>query len=815
MGRARSRLLVTAVDSDSGDDVDAAVAVLLRAGRAGHRSRPRTADTDPARLGCWRRRRWSAGCARWCARRRTRSMTRYVPARQRNWRGSPQAGVPGADPAQWYGMTPLSTDEPLWDGDDHVVTLSPSTLQTLTDCPLRWLLERHGGTDGRDVRSAVGSLVHALVADPAKTESQMLTELEKLWSEAAVRFAVVLGQRAGAAPRDAVDVRAVARADPQRAHRGGHRDRRRRRRRPADGSGPGCGCAAASTGWNATARAGWWWSTSRPARPRSARTTRNATPSWRCTSWPSRKACCRRVIQPGGGRLVYLGKTGAGGADRTRAGRADRRRPRGMARAGAARGGRHPGAGVPRAHQRRLCALPGAGHVPRPGRRRWTAMTPRYSPAELAAALGLFAPTEEQAAVIAAPPGPLVVIAGAGAGKTETMAARVVWLVANGYARPGEVLGLTFTRKAAGQLLRRVRTRLARLAGAGLVPGGRRRGRRPGDRQHLPRLRRQRCCASTACCCRSSPTPGCSAKPSCGSWRFASCANIPARCDTDKTPAAVTAMVLRLAGQLAEHLVDTDQLRDTHVELERLVHTLPAGPVSARPRAQPVAAADAGHPDRAHRAGAADRRAARTHARREGHGLRHADGLGRPAGVDVPAGRRAAAAAVPGGAARRVPGHRPRPAGRVVVAVRRRRRRRAGADRRRRSDPVDLRLARRLGDQPAAVHHRLPALGRNPGAHAGAAHQLAQSAPGAAPGQRGVRRRPGAARSRCGRCGRGPTPNPAPSGARCCPTSRPNGIGWQTIWRGSTTARAADGRPRRRRRCWCAATPMPRRWPTR
>ena len=56
------------------------------------------------------------------------------------------AGVAGADPTQWYGMTPLSTDEPLWAGDDHVVTLSPSTLQTLTDCPLRWLLERHGGT---------------------------------------------------------------------------------------------------------------------------------------------------------------------------------------------------------------------------------------------------------------------------------------------------------------------------------------------------------------------------------------------------------------------------------------------------------------------------------------------------------------------------------------------------------------------------------------------------------------------------------------------------------------------------------------------
>ncbi|HEU4361983.1 MAG TPA: UvrD-helicase domain-containing protein, partial [Mycobacterium sp.] len=101
-----------------------------------------------------------------------------------------------------------------------------------------------------------------------------------------------------------------------------------------------------------------------------------------------------------------------------------------------------------------------------------TRIAPRYSPADLAGALGLHQPTAEQAAVVAAPPGPLVVIAGAGAGKTETMAARVVWLVANGYAEAGQVLGLTFTRKAAGQLLRRVRSRLARLAGAGLLVGG-------------------------------------------------------------------------------------------------------------------------------------------------------------------------------------------------------------------------------------------------------------------------------------------------------------------------------------------------------
>ncbi|MEN9687974.1 MAG: hypothetical protein RL381_986, partial [Actinomycetota bacterium] len=48
----------------------------------------------------------------------------------------------------------------------------------------------------------------------------------------------------------------------------------------------------------------------------------------------------------------------------------------------------------------------------------------------------------------------------AGSGKTETMAARVVYLVANEIARPDQILGLTFTRKAAGELNTRIRKRL-------------------------------------------------------------------------------------------------------------------------------------------------------------------------------------------------------------------------------------------------------------------------------------------------------------------------------------------------------------------
>ncbi len=88
---------------------------------------------------------------------------------------------------------------------------------------------------------------------------------------------------------------------------------------------------------------------------------------------------------------------------------------------------------------------------------------------EIADALGLPQPTPQQIAVIEADLTPALVIAGAGSGKTETMANRVLWLLANGKVRPGEILGLTFTRKAAGELLVRIRERVAQLGEAGLV----------------------------------------------------------------------------------------------------------------------------------------------------------------------------------------------------------------------------------------------------------------------------------------------------------------------------------------------------------
>jgi len=93
-----------------------------------------------------------------------------------------------------------------------------------------------------------------------------------------------------------------------------------------------------------------------------------------------------------------------------------------------------------------------------------------YSAEEIAQALGQATPTLEQRAVIEAPPaGVYRVIAGAGSGKTETMAQRVIWLVANNHVVPQEVLGLTFTRKAAGELGQRISRRLDQLQTKGMA----------------------------------------------------------------------------------------------------------------------------------------------------------------------------------------------------------------------------------------------------------------------------------------------------------------------------------------------------------
>jgi DNA helicase-2/ATP-dependent DNA helicase PcrA len=182
-------------------------------------------------------------------------------------------------------------------------------------------------------------------------------------------------------------------------------------------------------------------------------------------------------------------------------------------------------------------------------------------PAQLARLLRLPEPTPEQAAVISAPLGPLAVIAGAGSGKSETMAARLVWLVANGMVRPDRVLGLTFTRKAAAEFADRVRSRLERLRRAGLDLPIMREGEDPfgGD----PVIGTYHAYAGRLVsdnALREGLEPSMRLITPALSWQLA--AQIVAAYDGPMdeiiwTPQTVTAAVLELAGDLSEHLRDT------------------------------------------------------------------------------------------------------------------------------------------------------------------------------------------------------------------------------------------------------------------
>ncbi len=93
------------------------------------------------------------------------------------------AGVPGTHPEDWYGTADLSSRRSLWEEDEAAVALSPSTVELLRTCPLRWALERHGGTDGDNPHAVKGNLVHTLVQALAGKvpEAQVRATLDKAW----------------------------------------------------------------------------------------------------------------------------------------------------------------------------------------------------------------------------------------------------------------------------------------------------------------------------------------------------------------------------------------------------------------------------------------------------------------------------------------------------------------------------------------------------------------------------------------------------------------------------------------------------------
>lgn len=212
------------------------------------------------------------------------------------------------------------------------------------------------------------------------------------------------------------------------------------------------------------------------------------------------------------------------------------------------------------------------------------------SPGLLATALGLAPPTEEQSAVIAAPARPALVVAGAGAGKTETMAARVVWLVATGAVLPEQVLGLTFTRKAAQQLGARVRSRLRRLAGSRLLdeldPSGARRAAVLAGEPAVSTYHAYAGRLVAEHALRLPAEPGARLLGATASWQLAHrvVTSWADELDVDVQPATVTAWLLAVSGELGEHLVEPDAVR---AHAERFAAALEAAPRGKGQRAEP------------------------------------------------------------------------------------------------------------------------------------------------------------------------------------------------------------------------------------
>ncbi len=204
------------------------------------------------------------------------------------------------------------------------------------------------------------------------------------------------------------------------------------------------------------------------------------------------------------------------------------------------------------------------------------------SPTELSRRLGeAFPPTTEQAGAITAPLQPHVVVAGAGSGKTQTMGLRVVWLVANGLVEPHRLLGLTFTRKAASELGERVRRMLARLRHAHDTDPFLSDQVAAALRTGEPTVTTYHSYAAALVgehALRIGLEPSTRLVGEAVSWQYA--AQVVesydgAMDDVERAPTTVVGDVLALAGELAEHLREPDEVRALTARVRGHVESLP------------------------------------------------------------------------------------------------------------------------------------------------------------------------------------------------------------------------------------------------
>lgn len=175
VSRARSRLVVTAVD-----DADSFPSRFLTwaATAAGVEARPtdRAHEVTDLRAAVARLR---AEGARATGPARTAHATMLAHLAL--------AGESGADPRDWHGAAAPSSTEPMW-AEGQQVRVSPSKVETVETCALRWALDFAGGRREASEEQRMGSLVHEIAEEfPGGDLVAMQARLDERWPEVAPR----------------------------------------------------------------------------------------------------------------------------------------------------------------------------------------------------------------------------------------------------------------------------------------------------------------------------------------------------------------------------------------------------------------------------------------------------------------------------------------------------------------------------------------------------------------------------------------------------------------------------------------------------
>lgn len=169
VSRARSRLVVTAVDDD--DSGPSVLFELLPPAMPA----PRSAEHPLTLRGLV------------AAHRRTLTDARSAESARAGAAGQlallAEAGVPGADPAQWYGLAEPTSTSPIRDLDAAPLRISPSRIHALEQCQLDWVIGDLGGDPGTAV-AGLGTLLHAALERAEAGDAETLWAfVEEGWSQ--------------------------------------------------------------------------------------------------------------------------------------------------------------------------------------------------------------------------------------------------------------------------------------------------------------------------------------------------------------------------------------------------------------------------------------------------------------------------------------------------------------------------------------------------------------------------------------------------------------------------------------------------------